>query len=76
MKPVPLSSCPCSHRTDVVVCTVAGEAEHKLRDMGVREGATLSVLNTSGNVIVRLAGCRIGLRREVASCVLVAPAKP
>ena len=75
MPPVPLSSCPCSNRTDVVVCTVAGEAEQKLRDIGVREGATLSVLNNSADVIVRLAGCRIGLRREVASCVLVTPTK-
>ena len=76
MNPVPLSSCPCSDRTDVVVCAIAGKAEHKLRDIGVREGAALSVLKNSGDVIVRLAGCRIGLRREVASCVMVTPAKP
>ena len=37
MNPVPLSSCPCSDRTDVVVCAIKGEAEHKLRDIGVRE---------------------------------------
>ena len=75
MNPVPLSTCPCADRTDVVVCQVGGDAEHKLRDIGVREGVTLSVLNNDSNVIVRLAGCRIGLRREVASCVMVTPAK-
>ena len=75
MLPRPLTSCPCAHGTDLVVCAINCEAEHKLRDIGLREGATVAVLNNGGNVIVRVAGCRIGLRRELAACVLVTPAR-
>ncbi len=67
----PLSS--FRHGCEVVVCHLACEGACRLRDVGLREGALVSVLQNSGNVIVRAEGCRIGLRKELAMNILARP---
>ena len=71
MPPTPLTS--FTDGADLVVSAVDGDADHRLRDVGLREGAPVAVLQNTGNLIVRVAGCRIGLCRELAARVLVTP---
>ncbi len=56
-----------------MICSVHGCAEERLRDMGLREGAQVEVVQNSDKLIVRLAGCRIGLRRDMAADILATP---
>ncbi len=70
--PAPLTS--FTDGCDIVVYGISGEAAHRLRDVGLREGALVAVLQNTGNLIVRVAGCRIGLRRELAMQILATPA--
>ena len=74
MPPAPLTS--FADGADLVVNAVDGGAEHRLRDVGLREGAVIAVLQNTGNLIIRVAGCRIGLRREMAARILATPAQP
>ena len=71
--PAPLTS--FMDGCDVVVQLIFGEAAHRLRDVGLREGALVAVVQNTGNVIVRVAGSRIGIRRELAMQILAAPAQ-
>jgi len=48
---------------------VSDEAQ-RLRDLGLREGAQLSIVHNNDKLIVRVSGSRIGLRRELAMHVL------
>lgn len=43
----------------------------RLREMGLREGAALSIIQNAQNLIVGVLACRIGLRRDLA-CKLYA----
>ncbi len=56
-----------------LVGVVQGEAAERLRDVGVREGATIGMVKNAGDVIVQVAGCRVGLRQEMANNVLGTP---
>ncbi len=38
----------------------------RLREMGLREGASLSIIQNAQNLIVGVVACRIGLRRDLA----------
>ena len=71
MGPAPLTSfCDgCSLK----VCLVSGCAEERLRDLGIREGAHVEVVRNSEELIVRIEGCRIGLRRDMATDILAIP---
>ena len=60
---------------EVVVCDLVCDAACRLREVGLREGAMISVLRNNGNVIVRTAGCRIGLRKELAMSILAKQAR-
>lgn len=71
--PAPLTS--FMDGCDVVVQLIFGEAAHRLRDVGLREGALVAVVQNRGNLIVRIAGSRVGIRRELAMQILAAPAK-
>lgn len=71
--PAPLTS--FMDGCDVVVQLIFGEAAHRLRDVGLREGALVAVVQNKGNLIVRIAGSRVGIRRELAMQILAAPAK-
>ena len=53
-----------------LVQVVDGEGAERLRDLGVREGALVNMLRNSGDVVVQVEGCRVGLRREIAGKVL------
>jgi len=56
-----------------LVQAVQGEGARRLRDVGVCEGAQLNMLKNRGDVIVRVAGCRVGLREEVACKIFGTP---
>lgn len=68
---VPLTA--LSEGIDVLVDTVCGHAAHRLRDVGLREGAQIAIVRNTSNVIVRVEGCRIGLRHEIARQILGTP---
>lgn len=70
-QPAPLTS--FKDGADILLDFIGGEAAHRLRDLGLREGALVAVVQNTGNLIVRVAGCRIGLRRELAMHILGTP---
>ena len=74
MVPAPLTSfCDgCSLK----VCFVSGCAQGRLRDLGVREGAHIEMIRNSDELIVRIEGCRVGLRRDMATEILAIPIDP
>ena len=70
-QPAPLTS--FSDGAHILLDFIGGEAAQRLRDLGLREGALVAVVQNTGNLIVRVAGCRIGLRRELAMHILGTP---
>ncbi len=56
-----------------VVDRVAGPEQRRLCEMGLVEGAKVSVVNRSHGdmMVVRVGGCRLALARGMADCVLV-----
>ena len=42
------------------------DAAGRLRDMGVREGACLSILQNNDKLICHVGGSRLGVQRELA----------
>ncbi len=63
----------CKDGECFVVQAVQGAAAERLRDVGVCEGALVNMLKNKGDVIVRVAGSRVGLREEMARMVLGTP---
>ncbi len=59
--------------TNILLNVVSGEAAQRMRDLGLREGALVAVVQNTGNLIVRVAGSRIGLRHEMAMQILGTP---
>ncbi len=55
------------------VCFVDGCAQDRLRDVGIREGAHLEMIQNSDKIVVRIEGCRIGIRRDTARDILAIP---
>ena len=52
-----------------------GSEAQRLRDLGLREGACVGVVQNGASCIVALgSGCRLALRREVAAKLFVRPA--
>jgi len=70
-QPAPLTS--FKDGANILLDFIGGEAAHRLRDLGLREGALVAVVQNTGNLIVCVAGCRIGLRRELAMHILGTP---
>jgi ferrous iron transport protein A len=58
-----------------VVESVLGGAEdtHRLREIGLRDGATVEMIRPGNPCLVRLGGQKLGLRSEALSHVLVRP---
>jgi Fe2+ transport system protein FeoA len=52
---------------DGVTC----ESADRLRDLGFREGIRVRVISRSDPMICQVGGCRIGLCRSLAKCVMV-----
>ncbi|GEM_PF-6592902 len=49
--------------------------EHRLRTMGLFEGQCVQLLKKSNPVIIKVAGARMALAREIAECVYVSADK-
>ncbi len=46
----------------------------RVRELGLREGVHVAILQNSDKLIVRVSGSRIGLRRELAMRIFGSPA--
>ena len=53
-----------------------GSAQKRLRDLGLREGAHVEMVKNSEKLIIRIDGCRIGLRRDTGADILATPIDP
>lgn len=71
MVPAPLTAYRDGHV--LKICSVYGVAQDRLRDLGLREGACVEMIKNSGDLILRLEGCRIGLRHDLALEILATP---
>ena len=58
-----------------VVETVMGASDdaHRLREIGLRDGATVQMIQPGNPCMVRLAGHKLGLRSDALNSVLVRP---
>jgi ferrous iron transport protein A len=58
-----------------VVETVMGASDdaHRLREIGLRDGATVEMIQPGNPCMVRLGGHKLGLRSEALCSVLVRP---
>ncbi len=72
-QPAPLTS--FSDGANILLDFIGGEAAQRLRDLGLREGALVAIVQNTGNLIVGVAGSRIGLRRELAMHILGTPVR-
>ncbi len=52
-----------------VLC--ASDEAHHLRELGLRDGATVEMIRPGNPCLVRLGGQKLGLRSDVLSTVLV-----
>lgn len=64
----------CCAKSGECACITALLAEHdeaeRLRDMGIHEGVTVTVLRDGDPLLVRIGDCRIGLGRAAAMKVM------
>lgn len=67
----PLAQAPA--KSSYVVDRVVGCDQRRLSEMGLVEGAEVSVINRSrgGMMVVKVGGCRLGLAKATADCVMV-----
>ena len=56
-----------------VVDSVLGGSEetHRLRELGLRDGATVEMIQPGTTCLVRLGGQKLGIRSEALFCVMV-----
>lgn len=68
---VPLAVAPA--RTSYFVDKVCGPEQRRLCEMGLVEGAEISVTNRShpGMFVIKVGGCRLALARGMADYVMV-----
>lgn len=72
MPPVPLGSVPTGRRVQIFALLLASEVAARLRELGVREGATARVVHRAGGqVVLGVDEGRIAVATEAASRVLV-----
>lgn len=72
--PAPLTCFARGSRACIAwVALEAGEAQ-RLREMGVREGACVGVVQNGAACVLAVDGCRLALRREVAGQLFATPA--
>ncbi len=62
-----------SENGSYVVDRVVGPEQRRLCEMGLVEGAVVSVMNRSRGdmMVIKVGGCRLALARGMADCVLV-----
>ncbi|QDS94085.1 FeoA domain protein [Roseimaritima multifibrata] len=60
-----------SHCLEIVGFGLPADQEHRLRTMGLFEGQCLQLIKASNPVIVKVAGARVALAREVADFIYV-----
>ena len=49
----------------------ASDEAHRLREIGLRDGATVEMIRPGNPCLVRLGGQKLGLRSEVLATILV-----
>lgn len=76
-KAVPPTPCkPLAEMPLMASCRVArvtGPERRRLCEMGLVEGATITVVNKPHNdmMVVKIGGCRLALARGMSGCVMV-----
>ena len=70
---VPLPDIPKGAKVRVHRIDDANVSCQRLREMGFCEEAEVQVLKNEGTVVCRVCGSRVGLSRQLANAVLVAP---
>ena len=64
--PAPLSCHPTGASVCIAWMGMPDADAARLRDLGLREGACVSVVRNDGACVVSLGGCRLALQRELA----------
>jgi Fe2+ transport system protein FeoA len=70
----PLTSCEAGRCATVLVVTCTAADAHRLRTLGVYEGALVSVVDRRSGVLLDVCGTRLALNDAVAASILVRPA--
>ena len=70
----PLSSCETGRCATVVAVTCVALDAHRLRTLGVYEGARVNVVDRRSGVLLDVCGTRLALNDTLAALILVRPA--
>ena len=74
MAPLIILNLLAAGQTAVVESVLGGTDEaHRLREMGLRDGATIQMLRPGSPCLIRLGSQKLGLRSDVLHNVLVRP---
>lgn len=68
---VPLTGTPAGLRVEVDFFTLDTPDAARIRDLGIREGSQLRIIQSNGQLVVGLEQSRIGLPHEVAAGIFV-----
>lgn len=64
--PMPLTCFGNGCHVQLEFMALEPEAAGRLRDMGLREGACICILQNADKLICHVGGCRLGVQRELA----------
>lgn len=68
---VPLTGTPPGSSVEVDFFALEAHEIARVRDLGIREGARLRIIQSNGQMVVGLDASRIGLPHEVAAGIFV-----
>ncbi|MBE2187324.1 MAG: ferrous iron transport protein A [Rhodothermales bacterium] len=71
--PAPLSCHPKGSDVCIAWLSLPEADAARMRDLGLREGACVNVVQAGAACVVALGGCRLALQREVADRLFAAP---
>lgn len=69
----PLSSCESGRCATVVAVTCVALDAHRLRTLGVYEGAYVQVVDRRSGVLLDVCGTRLAMNDAIAASILVRP---
>ena len=68
---IPLSQLPTGHEGCIGEVHGACDLVHRLREIGLYDGARVQMIRPGSPCIIRLQGQRLGLRTDECACVMV-----
>lgn len=67
-----LALAPKGQEVFVMKCITEDKTKHHLENLGIVSGAAITpVFESSGDIVIRIKGCKLAINRELASRIYV-----